>query len=543
MRYLAALLTLFLFALVLPPTPAHAESATPPVRSVVIIGVDGLSPRGLDEGDTPRMNELMERGSYTFRARGVFPTSSSPNWGSMIMGAGPEQHGVTSNDWRPWSRAILPQTGDDESWFPTIFRELRRQRPGAFIASVYDWGGFGVLYDKADVDLDADTQGPEATMERAVQTFREDRPHLLFIHIDHVDGAGHGQGWHTGAYFDAVKRADGLIGEMMDAISAEDAWDSTVVIVTSDHGGVGTAHGGETMAELEIPWIIAGAGVAPGREITRAVNTYDTACTAAYLLDLEPHPAWVGKPIREAMLSGGPEDGWRVKPYVPAPRLDPPGGVVTEDRVTVTLSSQDPGATIRYTLDGTEPTERSPIYRGPLMLTETQTVRARAFKGRGASRVTTDSYRLLSPASPRPVRYTYYEGAFRDALPDFGALTPVRTGFVPEIGLHFVERRADGFAVRFETTVNIEETGTYVLHLTSDDGSRLFLNGRKLIDNDGSHGPLERSGTIDLGAGAYRLVVEYFEEAGSEMVEVAITRPDRVRVPLTHSWLSRPSGG
>jgi hypothetical protein len=522
-------------------------SEAPQARTVIIIGVDGLSPRGVDVGETPALNELLERGAYSFTARGVFPTSSSPNWASMISGAGPEQHGVTSNDWRLWNRAILPSADDDgkptDPMFPTVFSELRRQRPDAFIAAVYDWSGFGTLFQKDAVDVDADTQGPEATMERAVRVFREDRPHLLFIHLDHVDGAGHGEGWHTPAYYDAVLRADQLIGQMIDAITERDAWDTTLVIVTSDHGGVDRSHGGETMAELEIPWIIAGAGVEPGREITRPIDTSDTACTAAYALGLEQHPAWVGRPVFEAFRDGS-YDGWRPSTYLPGPRVDPPGALLVADSVTVTIACEDPSATIRYTTDGSEPNAESPVYTRPVVLGETATLRTRAFKGTRASRVTTDAFRLLSPASPRPVEFTYFENPAPSnawtVLPDFDALTPVRTGHVPEVGLAFIDRRADQFAVRFRARVRVGDAGTHVFHLTSDDGSRLWVNRRRLIDNDGSHGPLERSGVIDLTPGTHEIVVEYFEDHGGESLELAVTGPDRVRVPLSFDRLERP---
>ena len=66
---------------------------------MLVVGVDGLSPQGVGAADTPVLNGLIARGSHTFEARAVFPTSSSPNWMSMITGAGPDQHGVTSNDW------------------------------------------------------------------------------------------------------------------------------------------------------------------------------------------------------------------------------------------------------------------------------------------------------------------------------------------------------------------------------------------------------------------------------------------------------------
>lgn len=517
-----------------------AGDARQPVQTVIIIGVDGLSPRGLDEGLTPNMNRLIAQGSTSFRARGVLPTSSSPNWASMIMGAGPAQHGITSNDWRVWNRSIMPSKEGSDGRFPSVFSELRRQRPSARISVVYDWGGFGALFDHSVVDVNADTDGPENTMQRAVEEYRDNRPDLLFVHIDHVDGAGHGDGWHTPAYFDAVKRADDLIGDMIRAIDDERAWRNTVMILTSDHGGVGKSHGGQSMAELEIPWIIAGAGIANSREITRDINTYDTACTAAYLLGLNQHPSWIGKPIIEAMASA-PNGGWTDSAYLPAPRLSPPGALLATDEVVVVLDSEVPSADITYTLDGSEPTKHSPVYTQPLLIEETTTIRARAFMRGRESRITSDTYRLLRSDSPRPVRYSYYEAPGDEPrwerLPDFDRLSPIREGVCPEIGLATIETREDQYAIRFVTRLRIDESGTFMLHLKSDDGSRLKLGRRTLIDNDGSHGPLEKSATLDLEAGLHTVTVEYFEDHGGEALELAITGPDKVRVPVSFDRL------
>ena len=76
--------------------------------------------------------------------------------------------------------------------------------------------------------------------------------------------------------------------------------EQTVLIVTSDHGGVGKGHGGATMAEIEIPWIIAGPGVTPAKELTSFVNIYDTAATVAHVFGLTAPDCWIAKPVLEA---------------------------------------------------------------------------------------------------------------------------------------------------------------------------------------------------------------------------------------------------
>ncbi|MCY3552077.1 MAG: alkaline phosphatase [Candidatus Poribacteria bacterium] len=270
------------------------------MKHVVIIGCDGLSPDGVQKAKTPNMDDLMRRGAYTLRARGVMPTSSSPNWASMIMGAGPEQHGITSNAWRPDKFEIAPTAVGSGGIFPTIFGVLREQQPSAVIACFHDWGGFGILFEREALDIIEDTDGPAKTTERAIAYFKAKQPELTFIHLDHIDHAGHKYGYRTSEYYKSVEEADRLIGETLQGLKAVGMLEQTVLIVTSDHGGVGKGHGGATMAEIEIPWIIAGPGVTPAKELTSFVNIYDTAATVAHIFGLTAPDCWIAKPVLEA---------------------------------------------------------------------------------------------------------------------------------------------------------------------------------------------------------------------------------------------------
>ncbi len=270
------------------------------VEHVVVIGVDGLSPDGVDKASTPVLDGLMKRGGSTMHARGVMPTVSSPNWASMIMGAGPEQHGVTSNDWTPQNAKIKPTAKGTWAMFPTIFGLIRQQRARAKVGVFHDWDGFGRLFERDAVDVIDHLKGPVETTEHAVAYLKAQKPLFTFIHLDHVDHAGHQIGHGTPEYYKSVEEADRLIGLVLAALEDAGIAGTTAVLVTSDHGGVGKKHGGETMAELEIPWILAGPGVAAAREIKGPVNTFDTAATVAYLLGVEPPTCWIARPVLEA---------------------------------------------------------------------------------------------------------------------------------------------------------------------------------------------------------------------------------------------------
>src|SRR5205823_13203143 len=125
-----------------------------------------------------------------------------------------------------------------------------------------------------------------ATARRAAEVIQQNKPALLFVHFDDVDHAGHTFGWKSPEYFEAVEQIDGLIGNLMTALTNAGINRQTMLIMTADHGGKDKSHGGATMEEIEIPLVIHGPGVAGGHEIKGPVNTYDLAPTVAWILGL-----------------------------------------------------------------------------------------------------------------------------------------------------------------------------------------------------------------------------------------------------------------
>jgi predicted AlkP superfamily pyrophosphatase or phosphodiesterase len=286
----------FLFLLLLPASTQAAH-----IEHILVIGCDGFGSVAFKPDNTPVLHRLMREGSYTLHARGVMPTSSSPNWASIIMGAGPEQHGITSNDWETNKFEIAPIAVGSGPMFPTIFGVLREQRPKSYIACVHDWDGFGRLMEPKAMDLLENVKGSTNTAVRAAQVIREHKPTFLFVHFDEVDHAGHTFEWKSPQYYETVALVDGLIGGLLQALSDAGIRERTVVLMTADHGGKAKSHGGPTMEEIEIPIIMAGPGIKAGHEITNPVNTYDTAATLAALFRVKAPAVWIGKPIKEAL--------------------------------------------------------------------------------------------------------------------------------------------------------------------------------------------------------------------------------------------------
>jgi len=168
---------------------------------VIVIGIDGLSVDGVARAQMPRLQELMSRSAWTMEARGVMPTLSSPNWASMITGAGTEQHGITSNGYFRRLIEFQPVLRDRAGIFPTIFEALRTQKPASRIAVFHDWAGFAELLEKDVPDVLRHEHGPARTVAAAVRYWTEYRPELMFIHLDNVDHAGHDSGWSSSPYY------------------------------------------------------------------------------------------------------------------------------------------------------------------------------------------------------------------------------------------------------------------------------------------------------------------------------------------------------
>lgn len=115
-------------------------------------------------------------------------------------------------------------------------------------------------------------------------------------------GAGHNIGWGTTAYYKAIQQIDVRIGKILKAIKDAGIEDNTLVLVTADHGGIKTSHGGKSIQEMEIPWIICGKGIKKDKKLTQSIMTFDTAATIAFIFGLKTPQVWIGRPVTAAFM-------------------------------------------------------------------------------------------------------------------------------------------------------------------------------------------------------------------------------------------------
>jgi len=68
--------------------------------------------------------------------------------------------------------------------------------------------------------------------------------------------------------------------------------------------------------------------------------------------------------------------------------------------------------------------------------------------------------------------------------------------------------------VKFEGSLKIVTGGKYTFWTNSDDGSSLSVNGKQVVNNDGTHGMRTRSGSLNLSPGTVKVTVWFFENGG-----------------------------
>lgn len=195
------------------------------------------------------------------------------------------------------------------------------------------------------------------------------------------------------------------------------------------------------------------------------------------------------------------------------------------DQVDVKLATLTDGAEIHYTLDGTEPTASSPVYKQPIHLTETAEIKAIAIKKDYdpscvmTVKATKAVYRpaVSAEMKEKGSNYIYVEGYF-SKVADLDGGVQKDSGTMPEPSLD-KKLRGDHFGYIFKGVIDVPEEGIYVFATKTDDGSVLYIDDELVVDNDGSHAAITATGRIPLTKGPHTYKFLYLEDYEGESLE------------------------
>ena len=119
------------------------------------------------------------------------------------------------------------------------------------------------------------------------------------------------------------------------------------------------------------------------------------------------------------------------------------------------------------------------------------------------------------PKEPNMRFSAYFKGV--DKMPDLAKLKADKTGVSRGLDIG-VGGRNENVIISYEGFLPISKAGKYSFRLSSDDGSMLYLDGKKLIDNDGIHPNTAKEASINLTPGMHAIRVNWFEKGGEEVL-------------------------
>ncbi len=213
----------------------------------------------------------------------------------------------------------------------------------------------------------------------------------------------------------------------------------------------------------------------------------------------------------------------------------------------VSMKSDRQNVEIRFTTDGSDPTQSSPVIKGPLRIKQTSTLAARCFRnGRPVSPVTRATFTKVTPkpaqtlaAAAPGLFYDYFEGDFK-SVAEFDKATPVKSGESADFDIS-THAAPTNFGFRFRGYIRVPQDGVYRFWTRSDDGSRLYVGDQLVVDNDKPHSPHEESGAIALAAGLHPITVTFFENSGGFELKVFWAAPGAKKEPVPAEVLFCPN--
>ncbi len=225
------------------------------VNRVLIIGLDGARPDAIQLANTPTIDALVANGTYSWDALNEGTTSSGPGWSNILTGVWQDKHGVVDNSFN----------GSDFTSYPPLFKRIEEHDPDLYTISICEWRPINDFIITQTADEVINTSGPADTEAKVISALTSKDPDVMFVHLDSPDHAGHSYGFSQDIpqYISTLEAVDTSIGKMLEALESratreEENW---LIIITTDHGGLGNSHGGSSLDERNVFFIASGDNV------------------------------------------------------------------------------------------------------------------------------------------------------------------------------------------------------------------------------------------------------------------------------------------
>ena len=277
---------------VYPSEPTRDEGGGALARRVILVVIDGCRLDKFHEAEKPYLEKMMAGGTVYESVETAYPARTVVCFSSMLTGAAPGRHGITSN-------LVLKLGLKVES----VFDVLRRYgKKGRLVGIAHLIDAFGD--DVASVTSVAHNDKIDGNLIAAGRREMEEHdPDLLVLQLLAVDQNGHVRGTAYPEYVERIEITDNLIEGFMSWCEEKGYLEGAAVVLMADHGqgkGIG-AHGHLSEGERFVPFAMWGSGVARGRTVEEPASILDLAPTICRLLGVEPPKGSTGRVLRAAL--------------------------------------------------------------------------------------------------------------------------------------------------------------------------------------------------------------------------------------------------
>ena len=269
------------------PTRLIASEGRRRCRRFVTIVIDGCRADRLLEANTPFIDRLRREGVDYTDTSTVYPARTVTGFSSMLTGAPPRSHGMSSN--------FVPSLGVK---CESVFDRLRAGGlSGKLVGIAHLVDAFGETDVETVTAVTDNDEIDEALTARARAVVERDDPDLLVLQLLSVDQTGHARGSYNSEYLAKIEETDRIIQQFMEWCESIGYLDGATVLITADHGqGIGIGgHGHMTPSERYVPCIMWGEGVELGGQVDEPRSVMDVAATIAYFLGVGPPAQSVGQ--------------------------------------------------------------------------------------------------------------------------------------------------------------------------------------------------------------------------------------------------------
>ena len=217
--------------------------------------------------------------------------------------------------------------------------------------------------------------------------------------------------------------------------------------------------------------------------------------------------------------------------------------------IEINIENLRQGTPLHFTTNGKDPTAESSKVTGPIRIDKTCALKLRSLEKDGTPHVVM-SIPFTKATLHEPVKaiattpglnYTWFEGRWK-AIPDMARLEPAGSGVTTHWNISKQIRKEHHYAVTYTGFLKIPQDGFYEFHLTSDDGTRISISNRAVIELNVHcvRDAWRAEGSIALKAGLHPLKVEYFQDKHNSRLELKYRFENGEYNAVTSGMLVRP---